>query len=127
MTEPRIEPETEQKQPNGVLEFLTGIGLAIALYVLIYAGLWVALYTADLVAYVATGRPNSSFTQGLYQLWLFGIFAFGLVQWLYVLPVAWWLQGEKKVMRVRGLVAIAIVVSLLNGLAFWQPGLLPMV
>ncbi len=113
--------------PNSMLEFLKGVGLAIALYLVIYAGLWVALYTADLVAFVLTGVPNSSFTRQLYQLWLFGIFAFGLVQWLYVLPVAWWLQGEGKVWWVRGLVAIAIVVSLLNGLAFWQPGLLPMV
>lgn len=109
-----------------ILEFLKGMGLAIALYFVIYAGLWVALYTADLVAYVLTGVPNSSFTQGLYQLWLFGIFAFGLVQWLYLLPVAWWLQGEGKVWRVRGLVAIAVLASLLNGLLFLKPGLLPM-
>ncbi len=121
------EPPEAPKQANGILEFLKGVGLAIALYLVIYAGLWVALYTTDLVAFVLTGVPNSSFTQQLYQLWLFGIFAFGLVQWLYVLPVAWWLQGEGKVWRVRGLVAIAIVVSLLNGLAFWKPGLLPMV
>ncbi|NJN29738.1 MAG: hypothetical protein HC824_04265 [Synechococcales cyanobacterium RM1_1_8] len=120
------DPKAEQRKANGLGEFLQGAGLAIALYLVIYAGLWVALYTADLLAYVLTGVPNSSFTQGLYQLWLFGIFAFGLVQWLYVLPVVWWLQGEGKGVRVRGLVAVAIALSLLNGLLFVRPGLWPM-
>jgi hypothetical protein len=116
------EPIAPQKF-SPILEFLKGMGLVIALYFVIYAGLWVALYTADLVAYVLTGVPNGNFTQGLYPLWLFGIVAFGLVQWLYLLPVAWWLQGEGKGLRVRGLVAVAVVTSVLNGLAFWQPGL----
>ena len=126
MTEPSAKPE-DQRPPNVVLEFVKGVGLAIALYVVIYAGLWVALYTADLVAFVLTGVPNSSFTQQLYQVWLFGLFAFGLVQWLYVLPVAWWLQGEGKVWRVRGLVAIAAIVSFLNGLVVWLPDVLRVV
>jgi len=119
------DPKVELPQPNAILEFLKGIGLAIGLYVVIYAGLWVALYTADLVAFVLTGVPNGSFTQGLYQVWLFGIFAFGLVQWLYVLPVVWWLQGEGKGFRLWGLVLVAVVVSVLNGLVFWRPGLVP--
>ena len=126
MTEPSAKPE-DQRPPNVVLEFVKGVGLAIALYVVIYAGLWVALYTSDLVAFVLTGVPNSSFTQQLYQVWLFGLFAFGLVQWLYVLPVAWWLQGEGKVWRVRGLVAIAAIVSFLNGLVVWLPDVLRVV
>lgn len=107
---------------NQIVAIAKGVGLLLMLHVLAIAGLWVLLYLGDLVGYILTGVANSDITQKLYQVWVFGLLMFGLVQWLYVLPVVWWLQqGEEETESrgnrglVQGLIAGAIATSFLNG------------
>ncbi len=120
-----------QAPKNQIVEIAKGLGLLLMLHVLAIAGLWVLLYLGDLVGYILTGVADSDITQKLYQVWLFSLLMFGLVQWLYVLPVVWWLQqsnGESSQTEqpspvengdnrglVQGLIAGAIATSFLNG------------
>lgn len=93
----------------------TGTALLLMLHLLAIAGLWILLYLADLLFYITSGVANSTATQQLYQVWVFTLLTFGLVQWLYVLPVVWWLSQQNKAGLVQGVMAGAIATSLLNG------------
>ena len=92
-----------------------GAILLLTLHLLAIAGLWVMLYLADLIIYITSGVANSQVTYQLYQVWVFTLLAFGLVQWLYVLPVVWWLQQQHKTGVTQGVMAGAIATSFLNG------------
>ena len=115
MKEPSNQP---QRQASTVLAIAQGAGLLALLHLLAIAGLWVLFYLADLIFYITSGIPNSQATEQLYQIWVFVLVAFGLVQWLYVLPVVWWLQQRKKPAMVQGMVGGAIFTALLNGSYF---------
>ena len=86
MTTPQLPPESSLTKFQAIAK---GLALLLMLHLLAIAGLWVLLYLADLIFYITSGVANSTATYQLYQVWVFTLLAFGLVQWLYVLPVIW--------------------------------------
>ncbi len=109
----------------GFLGVIKGVGLLLLMHLLAIAGLWVLLYLADLLVYILSGVANGELTQVLYRVWVFGLLMFGLVQWLYVLPVGGWEQREgpepaeaQQVGPIRGGMGGAIATCFLNGSYF---------